>query len=269
MPETPATRVLITGAAGRIGTSFRRFAGDRYAFRLADRAVDAIAEPAGHEVIPLDVADLDACRAACTGVDVVMHLAADPSPSADFYGSLLDNNIKGAYNVFRAAADQECQRVIFASSVHAVEGYPHDRQLTPDVPVRPRNMYGVSKCFGEAVAQCFAVSEGLPSVCLRIGAYEGGPRPPAATAHLLSMFLSQRDLNALLLRCIDAPLPPPDQGAVVVHAISDNRFKRLDVTTTRHLFDFAPQDDGFRLIGLDEPEWMGTNATRRQEGART
>ena len=157
---TGRLRVLITGAGGRIGSSFRRYAGERFAFRLAERPGKEIAEPAGHEVIELQVADLAACRAACEKIDIVLHLAADPSPSADFYESLLDNHFKGTYNIFRAAKDAGCQRVIFASSVHAVEGYPRDRQLTPDDPARPRNMYGASKAFGESVAHVFASPKG-------------------------------------------------------------------------------------------------------------
>jgi NAD+ dependent glucose-6-phosphate dehydrogenase len=257
MAETTGRlRVLLTGAGGRIGSSFRRYASDRYAFRLAERPGKPIAEPARHETIALQVADLEACRAACAGIDVVLHLAADPSPSADFYDSLLDNNFKGTYNIFRAARDAGCQRVVFASSVHAIEGYPRDRQLTPDDPPRPRNMYGVSKAFGEAVAHTFAVSEGLPSVCLRIGAYEGGPRLERANSTYLSMFTSQRDLNSLLVLSIEAPLLDPADGAVVVHATSNNRFKRLDLTKTRQVLGYAPQDDGFQMIPLDESvEW--------------
>jgi len=250
-------RVLITGAGGRIGSSFRRYAEGRFDFRLAEIPGKEIAEPAGQETIALQVADLAACRAACEGIDVVIHLAADPSPSADFYESLLDNNFKGTYNMFRAAKDAGCQRVIFASSVHAIEGYPRDRQLTPDDPVRPRNMYGASKAFGESVAHVFAISEGLPSVCMRIGAYEGGPRREKGNGTYLSMFTSQRDLNSLILRAIEQPLPDPADGAVVVHATSDNRFKRLDLTKSRQVLGYAPQDDGFQLIPYDETDEWG------------
>jgi nucleoside-diphosphate-sugar epimerase len=160
-------------------------------------------------------------------------------------------------NIFRAAKDAGCRRVIFASSVHAIEGYPRDRQLTPDDPVRPRNMYGVSKCFGEAVAHAFAVAEGLPSVCLRIGAYEAGPRRERGNSSYLSMFTSSRDLNSLILRSIEEPLPDAADGAVIVHATSDNRFKRPDLTKSRQVLGYAPQDDGFQLITLDEAEEWG------------
>lgn len=58
----------------------------------------------------MDIADLEACRRTCNGIDTVVHLAADPGPIADFYGSLLDATIKGAFNILRAAADAGCRR---------------------------------------------------------------------------------------------------------------------------------------------------------------
>jgi nucleoside-diphosphate-sugar epimerase len=74
--------------------------------------------------MPLDITDLVACKAACEGMDIILHLAAYPSPFAEFYDALLPNNIQGTYNVFAAAATQRCQRVIFASSIMTMQGYP-------------------------------------------------------------------------------------------------------------------------------------------------
>lgn len=238
--------ILLTGAAGRIGSAFFAEAGERYRFRLADRATDALeaAKAWGHEVMALEVADPAACQAACRGVDTVVHLAADPSPAADFYESLLDNNIKGTYNIFRAAKEQGCGRVIFASSVHAVIGYAPDVQAHPESPVRPTNMYGVSKCFGEAVAACFA-ADGLSSIAIRIGAYNAPWIHENPTAEAMSMYLSARDMNQLLTRCIETP----DIPFAVVHGSSDNRFKRLDIASTRALLGYAPEDDAFQLFG--------------------
>ncbi len=245
MSESERRFVLLTGAAGRIGTAFFAHAGDCYWFRLADRETAGLAGAAdqGHEVMALDVADLDACREACRGIDTVVHLAADPSPEADFYGSLLDNNIKGTYNVFRAAQDQGCRRVVFASSVHAVIGYPPDVQARPDSPVRPVNMYGVSKCFGEAVAACFAHA-GLSSIAIRIGAYDADWLRQDPTAEAMAMYLSHRDMNQLLVRCVEAENIP----FAIVHGVSDNRFKRLDLTATRELLGYEPEDDAFQIF---------------------
>ena len=231
-------RVLVTGAAGRIGSAFVQATSDRYQFRLADRITGSLAPMDGQDVVQLDIADLDACRTACAGMDAVLHLAADPSPEADFYGSLLDNNIKGTYNVFRAAKDAGCRRIVFASSIHAVVGYPADSPIPTDTTVRPLNMYGVSKCFGEAVAAAFAYGEGLSAIAIRIGAYEAPWLQSAATPQNLSVYVSPRDLNQLIVRCLDAP---PEITFAVVSGQSNNRNPRLDLTSTRDLLGYTPK----------------------------
>jgi hypothetical protein len=248
-PSTARHSVLLTGAAGRIGTSFYASAKDAFRFRLADILPDSLYETVlpGDEVIRLDVADLDACQVSCSDIDTVVHLAASPSPGSDFYTDLLDNNIKGTYNVFRAAADQGCQRVVFASSVHAVMGYPPEVQSNPDSPVRPVNMYGVSKCFGEAVASYFAHAEGLSSIAVRIASYDAEWFRNELTPENLSGYVSHRDLNQLLTLCVTTP----DIHFAIVNGLSDNRFKRMDLTSTRALLGYEPQDDAFELFETD------------------
>ncbi len=244
-----ARRVLLTGAGGRIGTAFCNLAGDRYTLRLADRR-DVAPTTSSEETLTFDIADAAACQEACRDVDTVIHLAADPSWQADFYGSLLENNIKGTYNIFRAAKDQGCRRVIYASSINAVDGYPRDRQVTPADPVHPPNMYGVSKCFGEAVASYFAHTEGLSSIVVRIGTFYGPNLPAQITARNLNTLVSHRDLTQLLVRCIETP----DIPFAIVHGVSDNRYKRLDITSARELLGYTPQDDAFRLFDIPLPE---------------
>jgi nucleoside-diphosphate-sugar epimerase len=236
--------VLLTGAAGRIGSAFFAATADRYRFRLADRDIDALQAGSPHDVVALDIADPEACRAACSGIDTVVHLAADPSPEADFAGSLLRNNVLGTYNVFRAAADAGCRRVVYASSLHVVAGYPIEAAVEPESPVRPLNMYGVSKSFGEAAARCFAEAEGLSCIAIRIGAYEAPWIREDPSPETLSGFISARDMNQLLVRCIDAPVIP----FAVVHGISDNRVKRVSLTETVALLGYEPQDDGFAWV---------------------
>lgn len=239
--------VLLTGAAGRIGSAFRADHGERYRFRLADLEMDSLGETpgSGHEVIALDVGDAEACRKACSGVDCVVHLAADPDPEADFDGSLLHNNVIGTYNIFRAAKEAGCRRVVFASSVHAVIGYPPAVQARTDDAVSPENMYGVSKCFGEAVAACFAAA-GVSSIAIRIGAYEAPWIKERPTPDALAMYVSPRDLNQLLVRCLETP----GIDFAIVHGVSNNRFQRLDLSTTRALLGYEPQDDGFQHYGV-------------------
>jgi len=254
-------RVLLTGAEGRIGTAFREHAGDRYELRLSVAPSQTVEEPGPHEVVECDVSDLESCRRACEGMKVVVHLAADPSVRADFYGSLLENNIKGTYNVFRAAKDAGCGRVVFASSVNAVDGYPQDTQIRPEMPVRPPNVYGASKVFGEALGRYFADQEGLSVVVVRIGAFAPGDVEEALNAKEkaspkefsprgLSYYVSRRDLCELLVRCIETP----GITFAIAHGLSNNSFKRMDIDSTRETFGYYPKDNAFELLGFDTPE---------------
>lgn len=215
--------VLLTGASGKIGKAFRRYDGGRYRLRLADRERPALHDGERAETLLLDVADLNACRAACAGIETVVHLAADPNPDADFYGSLLDNNINGVFNIHQAALDAGVKRVVFASSVHAVTGYFPDAQPQEDWAPRPRNMYGASKAFGEAVGSVFA-AQGLMTIAIRIAAFNNpGADPPDRAPQDAAGFISTRDMSHLLVRCIEA----------------------VGLSATRDLLGYDPQDDGF------------------------
>jgi NAD+ dependent glucose-6-phosphate dehydrogenase len=242
---TERRRILLTGAAGRIGTAFRLAHGIDYRFVLADVRTDTLAETPGdgHEVVHLDVADADACKAACTGVDTVIHLAADPSPEAQ-WDSLLDSNIRGVVNIFRAAQEAGCRRVVYASSAHAVGGY-EEQTIADDAAPRPTNLYGANKAFGEAIASTFAAG-GLSSVAIRIGAYDAEWFHERGTAQDAAAYVSARDLNQLLVRGVEAN----DLQFAVVAGISDNRMKRFDLVHTRSVLGFDPQDDGFAVLGL-------------------
>lgn len=165
--RTELGRILITGAGGRVATAFRQAMSDRYALR-GGRDVSLLRDlQPGDEVISFNIADLDACRAACANIDTVLH-GGRSLPDADFCGSLMDNNILGTFNIFRAAKDAGCRRVVFASSAQAVEGYPLDYQIRPDDAPKPKNLYGASKAFGEGIAAYFAHQEGLSALSVRI-----------------------------------------------------------------------------------------------------
>ena len=248
MDEKSKPKILITGGCGKIGSYFVQFASDKYSIRVVDKVAwdSKRLGPFDGESLVADLQDMAACQQACEGMDMVIHLAADPDPKADFEASLLDNNIVATYNMFRAAQEAGCQRLLFASSVHAVAAYPADVQIKVNMPVRPKNLYGVSKCFGEALAAYFAFTAGLPSIALRIGAY----RLPHDNERLPSIekdaYLNADDFNDLLIRCLETP----NITFAIVHAISDNKFKRLDLTETRELLGYQPQVDAFELSGI-------------------
>src|SRR5690606_24796603 len=160
----------------------------------------------------------------CRGMDTVLHLAADASPDAT-WDNVRDLNITGTYNVFVAAKAAGCRRAIYASSIHAVSGYPADVQVKTSEPVNPGDLYGVSKCFGEALARYRAEQEGLSALVLRIGAFQ----PVDAARSNISMmdaWVSRRDLNQLIEDCIDVE----NLQFAILHGLSKNRFNRMDIS---------------------------------------
>ncbi|MDQ3900879.1 MAG: NAD(P)-dependent oxidoreductase [Actinomycetota bacterium] len=233
-------RILVTGAAGNIGSYFAEHAHDRYELRLMVLPSDdaTAIQPFG-EVVTGDLLDLDRMKELCTGIDTVVHLAANPDPSAT-WDSLLQDNIIGTYNVMVAAKATGCRRLIYASSIHAVSGYPPDVQVKTSEPVNPGDLYGVTKCFGEAMGRYMAEQEGLSVIALRIGAFQ--PRESALGEQGVSMldaWVSQRDLHQLIERCIDVE----NIKFAIFHGLSNNRFKRLDISDAREIVGYDPQDD--------------------------
>ncbi len=248
-------RVLVTGAAGRIGSYFAEHSHDRYDLRLmVQQSGDGDGICAFGEVVTGDLGELERMKELCMGVDTVLHLAGDPSPSAT-WESLLESNIIGSYNMYVAAKAAGCRRLIYASSIHAVSGYPADVQVKTSEPVNPGDLYGVSKCFGEAMGRYMAEQEGLSVIALRIGAFQPleTARDPEKIA-TLDAFASQRDLTQLIHRCIDVE----NLQFAIFHGISDNRYKRLDISDARQLVGYDPQDDMARenpmLQELSDPE---------------
>ena len=249
-------KVLVTGAAGRIGSYFAEHSRGKYDLRLMVRGDEEEIEKlrSWGEVVEAELSELEKLKELCEGVDTVVHMAGDPSPSATWQ-ELLDANIVGVYNIFIAAKAAGCRRVIHASSIHAVSGYPPDVQVKTSEPVNPGDLYGVSKCFGEALGRYMAEKEGLSIITLRIGAFQ--PLEAARDEKgigMLDAFVSQRDLNQLIERCIDVE----NLQFAIFHGLSNNRFKRLDISDARELVGYAPVDDATQLnpqlaaLNLDE-----------------
>lgn len=248
--NTTRRRVLVTGAAGNIGSYFATHSGEKYDLRLMVRPGEDASEIEGcGEIVAADLDDIAKLKDICEGIDTIVHMAGDPDPSGT-WKDIADANIHGVYHIMVAAKAAGCRRLIHASSIHAVSGYPADMQVKTSDPVNPGDLYGVSKCFGEALGRYMAEKEGLSVICLRIGAFQ--PLQSVQDQENLRMldgFVSQRDLNQLIEKSIDVE----SLQFAIFHALSDNRFKRLDITDARELVGYAPQDDAAReLPGIKE-----------------
>jgi len=244
---TTRPKVLITGAAGRIGSFITPRLAERYDLALTDlRAPD---ETHGLPFVAADIADAQAIAPLFGGVDTVVHLAADPRVHAD-WDSLMPRNIVGVQNVFAAAHAAGCRRVVFASSINAVSGYPRDMQVHTSMPVRPPNLYGATKAWGEALACYYADQLGLSAICLRFGwVIARDSEQLRANPKFLDRMLTYDDLT----RLVQASIAAPDTLRFgIYHGLSNNRWKWLDINDARIELGYAPEDDAFDLAGVIE-----------------
>ena len=102
--------ILVTGMSGLIGNAVRRqLEGTCAMTALNRRPVDGV------PCVQADIADFEAVLEAVTGMDVVVHMAADPSGGQ--WESVLRNNIVGAYNVFEACRQAGVKRIVAASTI--------------------------------------------------------------------------------------------------------------------------------------------------------
>jgi uronate dehydrogenase len=225
--------ILITGAAGRIGTMLRaRLARDGRALRLLDIA-ELTAGP-GEEAVRASVTDLAAMTAACQGADAVIHLAGIAWEAP--WPEILQTNIHGTYVAFEAARRAGVPRVIFASSNHAVGFSPRESFPVPDYAFpAPDTYYGVAKVAGEGLAGMYHHRYGIDAICIRIlTCFE---RPPSARA--LATWLSPDDAGRLFEACLAAPSP----GFRVIFGVSANtRGGWVSLEGARAL-GYTPRDD--------------------------
>ena len=227
--------VLLTGAAGRIGTVLRGRLPERgHALRCLD-VVPIVETRPGEEHVVADVADLAAMVDATQGASAVVHMAGISGEST--WPAISRANIEGTYATLEAARRAGVGRVVLASSNHAT-GYtarPGSGLLREaDAPPRPDTYYGVAKVTMEALGSLYVDRYGLDVVCLRIGSAFA---EPTTTRHL-STWLSPDDTVSLVHAALTAPSP----GFAVVWGVSANTRNWWDLTAARAL-GYAPQDD--------------------------
>lgn len=242
-------KVLITGAAGRIGSRLIAYLKDDYDLVLTDKEVSSLSDWQSDSITvqTLDILNKEECLSCCSGVDMVVHLAGNPSPLAS-YEEVKTINMDGTFTIMSAASEKGCRRLIYASSIHAVKGYEEDVQVKTDSVVRPPDFYGVTKVFGEALGSYFAYQESLEVIAIRIGGYRSlemlVEKGEELTMDQRDSYLSERDMGHLIDRCLKADL---DEPFLIVHGLSDNHFKFLDLSDTKRKLAYNPQDDGFEF----------------------
>src|SRR5215472_8061317 len=243
-------RILLTGAAGDIGTRLRKILKPVYPqLRLSDVKVPADLG-ADEEFVPAELVRIEDVERAVDGIDGVIHLGGFSVEGP--WETILQSNIIGCYNLFEAARRKGVKRVVFASSNHAVGFYPRHHHIGIDVTVRPDSRYGVSKAFGEALGSLYADKHGLRVLCLRIG--NVGDRP--IDKRRLSIWLKPEDLAQL----IRIGLEHPKLHFEIFYGSSDNEAGWWDNSNAKR-FGYHPQfrSEDFRAEAMAAQAELSTD----------
>ena len=176
-------RILVTGAAGQIGTELvpallERYEGATVVATDIKEPTDPI--PDGAEFRELDCTDGDAVRAlvADQGIDAIYHLAAILSAKAEGIPQRAwQVNMGGLYNILESA--RECDCAVFTPSSIAAFGPETPADPTPQETVqRPNTIYGVSKVAGELLCDYYHTRFGVDTRGVRFPGLISYAAPP-------------------------------------------------------------------------------------------
>ena len=255
-------KVLITGVSGLVGSAIYQHLAqwsDRYEIyglgrrrAISDRVFDKrkINIPDNKYMVG-DIADMDFVASAVSGMDVVVHMAADPSGQG--WESLHKNNIVGAYNIFEACKDAGVKRVVAASTIQVSTGNceeepykaisekryqdvsDHITPVSAKTIGQPRNLYAASKVWAESLAQVYGYSHGMSCLCIRIGWVTGEDQPRGGRSDI---WCSQHDIAELTRCCIDAD---PDHRFGIYYGMSNNKWCWVDMEDSTNSLGFKPE----------------------------
>lgn len=259
-------RVLVTGAAGRLGRKLTSELECRHELVLGD-----VADLDDPRYTPLDVRDLDAVRSAAEGCDAVAHLAildwpcCGPAESLRYAPNALQVHVVGLHNVLQAAREVDVRQFVYVSSVSVVDGLP------PGTPVDSRTrhfsnaIYGMSKGFGEDLCRLFHDSLGLPVAILRLGnifnpegngAWLGNIHVPELSEQSPPGAAPSRVHVDDATRAIGLALEAPDPGYALVHVVGADSGDEWDLEEAKRVYGWEPWYS-FAPDGLPRPARPG------------
>ena len=206
-------KIVLTGACGSLGMEIRATLA-----ALCDTLVSvdiAEAPPTlldNETFVRADCAKLDEVLPLMEGAIMAVHFASIPDERP--FEDLLGPNFLSSYNIWEAGHRHGVQRVIYASSVHAVGMVENAAGADLDVDHAPDTFYGLAKCFTEDLGKLYWAKRGMESVHLRIFSATKVPQ----NARALRTWLSFDDLRHLVDRAVSATTT----GFTVVYGISNN-----------------------------------------------
>lgn len=250
-------RIVITGAAGRIGRQMRLDLSSDHDLVLLDRQPGAM-----KECIRADLTSRRPGRRYRSawrefpwerhleGADAILHLAGNPSPWASLEDAMR-GNLEATWNLLEAASRQGVARIVHASSWWAageeISAAATKGETIPEPTASsPVNPYGLSKAAAEQAGRIAVHSDRVPSfVAVRIGSVVWKPprTAPRPTRDRISVGVA--DLRNILRLCLERP----SRGFHLVYAVSPTPGAAVDLSNTRALLGWSSVDVPERPCG--------------------
>jgi len=237
-------KILVTGGVGKVGQWVVRdlLDGGAHQVTVFDRLPGPERGPVKYLVG--DVQDLGQVIESMADVEAVIHLAAIHNPNIATTSVTYQTNVVGTFNVHHAAFRLGIKRVVSASS-NAIVGWSYGERFVPDYlpidedhPLRPEDVYGLSKQIGETIAQSYS-RKGLETIMLRPSGVvtpgeleqikkEGGRRLSGFQAY---SYIDARDLAVAFRLAAERSIP----SGTALFVVSD------DSTIAEPLCDLYPR----------------------------
>jgi uronate dehydrogenase len=235
-------RVLVTGSAGAVGNGVCLALAERgHTVRGADRRPT----PNVADVVEGDLADKETVYRAVEGMDTVIHLAAYVN-NGDLVETLLRPNVISPFYICEAARELGVKRLVLASSVQVIEGFGRSgRTIGVDEGLRPRNLYALTKAWGEIMGDMYAKMYNLAVINVRIGWLPRSLEQAQAIAkseYAQNIYLSYADAQRFFVRCVESEVPAAGESIVVFAGSKTAEIPHMDLEPARQLLGYVPQD---------------------------
>ena len=212
-------RIVLTGASGRLG-SYLREPLSKITKKLVSTDKEDIGKTLHNEVFKkLNIKNFKEVNKILKKTDLIIHFGGYSNEGP--FQEILDSNILGTYNIWKSAKRNKIKRIIFASSIHSVGMYRANETINHKVMHKPDTFYGLSKCFGENLAQMYWDKCGIECLTIRILSCA-----KVTSKRSLSTWLSYDDLIRIVIQSIKIK----KLGFEIIYGVSKNKRSAIDNT---------------------------------------